>query len=106
LTGLRVVRAYNAENFQEERFNTVNTELTNTHLFTSRVMSFMQPSIQLVMSGLTVAIYWIGAILINNAGFDMKLTLLDRKSTRLNSSHVSISYAVYCLKKKKLIRDV
>src|SRR5699024_8083520 len=77
LTGLRVVRAYNAENFQEERFNTVNTELTNTHLFTSRVMSFMQPSIQLVMSGLTVAIYWIGAILINNAGFDMKLTLFS-----------------------------
>lgn len=77
LTGLRVVRAYNAEEFQENRFDAVNSELTSTYLFTTRVMSFMHPSIQITMSGLSLAIYWIGAILINNAGFDMKLTLFS-----------------------------
>ncbi|XJS10753.1 ABC transporter ATP-binding protein [Aerococcaceae bacterium WGS1372] len=77
LSGLRVVRAYNAEDYQEDKFEAVNTELTNTHLFTSRAMAFMQPSIQLVMSGLSLAIYWIGAILIEQATMPMKLTLFS-----------------------------
>lgn len=77
LTGLRVVRAYNAEDYQEAKFDEVNSELTNTHLFTSRTMAFMQPSIQLVMSGLTLAIYWIGAIIINQAGMMEKVILFS-----------------------------
>lgn len=77
LTGLRVVRAYNAEDYQEDKFEAVNTELTNTHLFTSRTMAFMHPSIQLVMSGLSLAIYWLGAILIEQAAGPMKLTLFS-----------------------------
>jgi len=77
LTGLRVVRAYNAEKYQEDKFETANTELTNTNLFYNRVMAFMMPGIQLVMSGLTLAIYWVGAILINNATMADKMTLFS-----------------------------
>ena len=67
LTGLRVVRAYNAEDYQEEKFKKSNDKLKNTHLYAMRVMSFMMPSIQLVMSGLSLSIYWIGAVLIESA---------------------------------------
>ena len=67
ITGIKVVRAYNAEKYQEAKFETANKELTDTHLFASRTMSFMMPGIQLVMNGLSLAIYWIGAIIINNA---------------------------------------
>lgn len=77
LTGLRVVRAYNAEGYQENKFAKANEELTATNLFTQRTMSFLMPSIQLVMSGLSLAIYWIGAYLINRSEFADKITLFS-----------------------------
>jgi ATP-binding cassette subfamily B protein len=77
LTGLQVVRAYNAESYQEDKFEQANNELTSTNLFAQRTMSFMMPSIQLVMSGLTLAIYWLGAMLIDKAGMEDKLTLFS-----------------------------
>lgn len=77
LTGLRVVRAYNAENYQETKFKNANDELTKTNLFTARTLSTMMPFIQMVMSGLTLAIYWIGAVLIENAEMMEKLTLFS-----------------------------
>jgi len=77
LTGLRVVRAYNAEKYQENKFDKANEELTSTQLFAQRTMSFMMPSIQLVMSGLSLAIYWLGAYLINNAGIMGKIIIYD-----------------------------
>lgn len=67
LTGLRVVRAYNAESYQEEKFEASNEALTRTHLFTGRAMAGLMPSVQLVMSSLSLAIYWLGAVLIQNA---------------------------------------
>lgn len=67
LSGLRVVRAYNAEQYQEDKFEGANEALTSTNLFAQRAMSFLMPSIQLIMSGLSLAIYWIGAVLINEA---------------------------------------
>lgn len=67
LTGLSVVRAYNAEAYQEEKFEKVNKDLTDTHWFTSKTMAFMMPTIMMIMNGLSLAIYWIGAILINDA---------------------------------------
>ena len=66
LTGLRVVRAYNAEDYQEEKFEVANTDITNANLFTSRAMAIMMPAMTLIMSGLSLSIYWIGAYLINN----------------------------------------
>ena len=67
LTGLNVVRAYNAEAYQEETFEKVNKDLTDTHWFTSKTMAFMMPTIMMIMNGLSLAIYWIGAVLINDA---------------------------------------
>lgn len=77
LTGLRVVRAYNAEGYQEEKFEKANEDLTSTQLFTQRTMAFMMPSIQLIMSGLSLAVYWIGAVLINNAGIMEKANIFS-----------------------------
>ena len=67
LTGLRVVRAYNAESYQEDKFEAANQELTSTQLFTSRAMALMMPMMMLLMGGLSLAIYWIGAYLIDAA---------------------------------------
>lgn len=77
LTGLRVVRAYHAENYQEARFEKANNDLTQNNLFTSRAMAFMQPGMQLLMSGLGLAIYWIGVYLIDGAIGPYKLTLFS-----------------------------
>ena len=67
LIGIRVVHAYNAEEYQGNKFEKANDELINTNLFTFRMMAIMMPAISLIMSGLTLAIYWIGAHLINQA---------------------------------------
>lgn len=75
LTGLRVVRAYNAENFQTVKFEQANKDLTDTHLFTSRAMSIMMPVMTVIMSGMSLAIYWVGAHLINGAGMVERLDL-------------------------------
>jgi len=64
LTGVRVVRAYNAEHYQEKKFDKANDELTYNYLITGRVMSIMHPGMNLISNGLTLAIYWIGAFLI------------------------------------------
>ena len=77
LEGLRVVRAYNAESYQEAKFEKVNNELTKTHLFTGRVMAIMNPGMTLIASGLTLAIYWIGAYLINSASIPGKIQLFS-----------------------------
>ena len=77
LTGLRVVRAYNAESYQEAKFEKANDELKNTQLFANRTMSILMPGIMLVMNGLTLAVYWVGAYLINDAGMQDKLTLFS-----------------------------
>jgi ATP-binding cassette subfamily B protein len=77
LTGLNVVRAYNAEAYQKNKFEKANQELTSTNLFAQRTMSFMLPSIQMIMSGLTLAIYWLGAVLINHAEMTDKITLFS-----------------------------
>lgn len=77
LTGLSVVRAYNAEEYQENKFENVNQELMGNQLFAQRTMAFLMPGIQMVMSGLSLAIYWIGAVLINGAGMADKLTVFS-----------------------------
>lgn len=77
LTGIRVVRAYNAEDYQDEKFDVANKNLTDVNLFTGRMMSMISPVMTLVSSGLTLAVYWIGTFLIQDAvGMD-KLTLFS-----------------------------
>ena len=77
LTGLRVVRAYNAEDYQEAKFTKANKDLTDTQLFTNRVMAFMMPLMNTIMNGLMLAVYWIGAYLIDAAGLKDKLTVFS-----------------------------
>ncbi|MEC0234664.1 ABC transporter ATP-binding protein [Paenibacillus kribbensis] len=77
LTGLRVVRAYNADEYQEEKFGQANVELMNTNLFANRLMTMVGPGMTFIMSGLSVAIYWIGAYLINGAAVPDRITLFS-----------------------------
>ncbi len=78
ITGLQVIRAYNAEDFQEKRFEAANEELKRTQLFATRIMSIMSPGIQLVMSGLSLAVYWLGAYLIERAGAMSRISLFSQ----------------------------
>lgn len=77
LMGLRVIHAFNAEKYQEDKFENANANLTKTQLFTQRVMSIVGPTMTLVMNGLNLSIYVIGAFLINAAGTVEKLTLFS-----------------------------
>lgn len=77
LTGIRVVRAFNAEEFQEAKFSKVNNDLTNLQLFNQKKLAIMQPIMYLVMYGLTLGIYFIGAYLIQDAGLSVKLSLFS-----------------------------
>lgn len=77
LTGIRVIRAFNAEKYQEDKFNKVNDDLTNTNLFIQKTFSLMNPVNNLIMHGLTLSIYVIGAIMINQAMLIDKLTIFS-----------------------------
>ena len=77
LTGLRVVRAYNAENYQEGKFTGANDALTDNNLKAGRATSLMSPFMSLVMNGVSLGIYWIGAYIIEAAGMGDKLTIFS-----------------------------
>lgn len=77
LTGLGVVRAYNAEGYQEEKFDKINNTFTRTNLFSNRLMAALLPSVELIMNGLALSVYWIGAVLISSAAIDARLTLFS-----------------------------
>ena len=77
LTGIRVVRAYNAEEYQDKKFEEANDEVTRLNLFVSRLMAIMNPIMQAISSGLILAIYWIGAYLINDASLTERLPLFS-----------------------------
>ena len=75
LTGIRVVRAFNAEKYQEDKFEEINTKLTNLQLFNQKSFAVMQPTMYLIMHTLTLGIYFLGSYLIMNAGMADKITL-------------------------------
>ena len=75
LTGIRVIRAFNAENYQQKKFENANEELKNLQLFNQKTLGFLSPVMSLVSSGLSLSIYFIGANLINEANMMDKLTL-------------------------------
>ena len=76
LAGIRVVRAYNAESYQEEKSEVANRELTDTNLSANRALAVMFPTMMLVMNGLALSIYWIGAILIDATAMPMDRMVL------------------------------
>ncbi|WP_270654690.1 ABC transporter ATP-binding protein [Streptococcus gordonii] len=77
LTGIRVVRAYNAEDYQDAKFGAANDEVTSLNIFVNRFMSLFNPIMSGISSGLTLAIYWIGAYLIHSAASADKLGLFS-----------------------------
>ena len=77
ITGIRVIRAFNAEKCQENRFEHVNNDLTNMQLFNQKCFAILNPVMMLVMNGLTLGIYAIGTYLINNAVISAKITLFS-----------------------------
>lgn len=78
LTGIRVVRAFNAEKYQHDKFQKSNTELRNNQLFANRAMTFISPIMSLSMNLLSMSIYWIGAILINSVSLNGAEALAQR----------------------------
>lgn len=101
LTGLRVIRAFNAEDYQEEKFEGVNESLMKTQLFTQRSMALLMPIMTLVQSALTLTIYWLGAYLINDITIPLNGTLYDivtslaSRANLLGDVVVFNSYALY-----------
>lgn len=77
ITGIRVIRAFNAEEYQEKRFGKVNDDLTNMQLFNQRCFAILNPIMNLIMNGLTLGIYIIGTILISNALISVKISLFS-----------------------------
>lgn len=77
LTGTRVVRAFNAEEYQNNKFEKANNDITKTHLFINKFMSVFDPAMMIVMNGLPLSIYVIGAFLISNAGMLDKLKIFS-----------------------------
>ena len=77
LTGIRVVRAFNGENYQEEKFEEPNRDLTNMQTFNQRVMSIISPIMYLIMNGITLAIYFSGAYIIEKAGMADKIGIFS-----------------------------
>lgn len=77
LTGLEVIRAYNAEKYQEDKFDKVNNNLKNNQLKVQRRMSVLHPSMVLALNCIALGVYWIGAILINSAGAGDKMVLFS-----------------------------
>lgn len=93
LTGIRVVRAFNAEKYQEKKFNNTNTDLTKTQLFNERMLSILSPTMYFVMNFLTVVIYVIGAYIISDAAAMDKLTIFsDMVVFSTYAMHVIMSF--------------
>ncbi|MCD8068758.1 MAG: ABC transporter ATP-binding protein/permease [Lachnospiraceae bacterium] len=102
LNGIRVVRAFNAEKYQEDKFETANDNLKRTQLFTGRGMAFLNPIMMFVQSAVTLGIYYVGAILINNIEIPttdmtaMAAAISDR-SVMLGDVVSFSSYAMYVI---------
>ncbi len=103
LTGIRVVRAFNAEQYQEGKFETANNHLMRTQLFTGRGMAILSPIMMFVQSGVTVAIYYVGARLINAIEIPLSgtmaemMTAVSDRATMLGEVVSFSSYALYVI---------
>lgn len=101
LTGLRVVRAFNAEQYQENKFDQTSEALMKTQMFTMRGMAFLFPIMIFIQSGLTLAIYWLGAYLINDISIPLTgtlaqmMTAIASRADMLGDVVAFTSYAMY-----------
>lgn len=91
LTGINVVHAFNAEEYQNKKFDETNTEMMKTQLFNQRMFAFLQPVLQLGMNGLSLAIYWVGAALLGG----IAATEMTARITMFSDIVVFSTYATY-----------
>lgn len=96
LAGIRVVHAYNAESYQEAKFQAANADLTGTHISVTRAMAFLQPVMTTIMSMLGLGIYWMGAIIISEAG-SMEERLADFSDMIVFSSYAMQVIAAFMM---------
>lgn len=96
ISGVRVVRAFNAEKYQEDKFEKVNSDITKNNLFTSRAMGIMSPIMTLVMDGLSLAIYWIGALIINSIALTGEPAIAQRIAV-VGEMAAFTKYALYVI---------
>ena len=96
LAGIRVVHAYNAESYQEVKFQEANADLTGTHISVTRAMAFLQPVMTTIMSMLGLGIYWMGAIIISEAG-SMEERLADFSDMIVFSSYAMQVIAAFMM---------
>ena len=94
LNGLRIVRAFNAEKYQEDKFEAANRNLMKTQLYTSRKMAILMPFISMIMSGLSLGIYWLGASLVNQVAITGSAAVAERVNV-FSEVVVFSSYAIY-----------
>ena len=92
LTGIRVVHAFNAETYQENKFEEKNNTLTKTQIFTQKTMGFMNPLMYLVMNLMSLGIYWIGAFLINGTDVGKDIMYADMGTFNGYASQVVSSF--------------
>ena len=93
VSGVRVIRAFNAENYQEQKFEKANKELMDNRLFTSKAMGILMPYVTLCMNVLSIAIYWIGAYLINDAVLMDKVVLMGNMTAFMQIAiHIVMSF--------------
>ena len=98
LKGIRVVRAFNAEKYQEKKFDTPNTEVANTTRFVDRILSIMTPTMHLVFNGISLTIYLIGAALISQSVMADRLTLFsDMVVFSTYATHVIFSFLMVAI---------
>ena len=94
LNGLRIVRAFTAEKYQEDKFEAANRNLMKTQLYTSRKMAILMPFISMIMSGLSLGIYWLGASLVNQVAITGSAAVAERVNV-FSEVVVFSSYAIY-----------
>ncbi len=98
LSGIRVVRAYNAEAYQDDKFAKANDDVTNLNLFIGRSMALLSPVMTAISSGLTLAIYWIGAHLIEDIAIPKDPTLIARAmKDKVNLFSDMVVYSSYAM---------
>ena len=93
LTGINVVHAFNAEGYQNEKFDETNTNMMNMQLFNQRMMSLMQPIMQFGMNSLSLTVYWVGAALLSGTAVAARLTMFsDLVVFSTYATHVVMSF--------------
>ena len=97
LTGIRVVRASNAEEFEEKKFDKGNAELTNTNLYVGKVLAFFDPVMSFIMGGLSLAIYWIAAYFVHDIEMMKSVAILSQYTTQIIMSFMVLIFVFMML---------